>query len=84
MYHPSMNDPKEIVEKLLNTVQLALPESLAEDVKGNVLAVVKSSLSELDVVSREELEIQTAVLQKTRMKLEVLEAKLTELEEKIQ
>jgi len=78
-----MNEPKELIEKILSTVQSAMPESLADDMKNNVRAMLQSSLNDLDLVSREELEIQTAVLAKTRSKLEELEEKLKVLEEKL-
>ena len=78
-----MNDPKEFLEKAVATIQGALPSSLGDDIKNNVTAVVSKALKELDVVSREELEVQMAVLAKTREKLELLEVKLTELEKKI-
>jgi len=78
-----MNDPKDLIEKILSTVQSAMPESLADDMKSNVRAMLQSSLHDLDLVSSEELEIQKAVLAKTRSKLEELENKLKELEEKL-
>ncbi|MBE7375787.1 accessory factor UbiK family protein [Pseudomonas lopnurensis] len=46
-------------------------------------AVVQSALSKLDVVSREEFDSQMVVLARTRARLEALEAKVTELEEKL-
>jgi len=78
-----MTDPKDMIEKVISTVQAAMPENLADDMKSNIQAVLQSSLSELDVVSREELDIQTAVLEKTRAKLEEIERKLVILEEKL-
>jgi BMFP domain-containing protein YqiC len=42
--------------------------------------VLKASLSRLDLVTREEFEVQEAVLARTREKLEALEARLKELE----
>jgi BMFP domain-containing protein YqiC len=78
-----MNDPKEMLEKVLSTLQGALPESLGDDIKKNITAVVSSALKELDVVSREELEVQKTVLNKTREKLQILEDKLIELESKM-
>lgn len=78
-----MNDPKEFLEKSLSSLQEALPKSLSEDIKNNITAVVSNTLKKCDVVSREELEVQTAVLNKTREKLQILEQKLTELESKL-
>ncbi|MGH1428382.1 MAG: accessory factor UbiK family protein [Arenicella sp.] len=78
-----MNDPKEFLEKAVASIQSALPTSLGDDIKTNITAVVSKALKELDVVSREELEVQMAVLAKTREKLEMLEVKLTDLEKKL-
>ncbi len=78
-----MNDPKEFLEKAVASIQSALPASLGDDIKTNITAVVSKALKELDVVSREELEVQMAVLAKTREKLEILEVKLTDLEKKL-
>jgi BMFP domain-containing protein YqiC len=54
---------------------------MADAIKDNSLALMKSKLEEMDVVSREEFDIQTGVLAKTRTKLEVLEARLAKLEQ---
>ena len=43
--------------------------------------MLRSSLAKLDLVTREEFEVQEAVLEKTRAKLEALEARLKEMEE---
>lgn len=70
------------IEQILNAARSALPESLGEDIKGNVRTAIKGAINELDVVTREELDIQKAVLQKTRKKLQEMETLLTELEAK--
>lgn len=46
-------------------------------------AVVQGALNKLDVVSRDEFDSQMIVLARTRARLEALEAKVTELEEKL-
>ena len=43
--------------------------------------MIQSGLSKMDLVTREEFDIQTAVLSKTREKLELLETRLKELED---
>jgi len=45
-------------------------------------ALLQSGFSKLDLVSREEFDSQMAVLARTRARLEALEAKMAELEEK--
>jgi hypothetical protein len=54
--------------------------SVREDLENNFRSVLKASLSRLDLVTREEFEVQEAVLAKTREKLEALEARLEKME----
>ena len=58
----------------------ALPGDIARDVRNNSRVVVQSALEKMDLVSREEVDIQEKVLQRTRQKLEDLEARVAELE----
>lgn len=53
--------------------------SLEDTIKNSRDKIVKKSLSKLDVVSREEFEVQKKILAKTRLKLEELEKKLDQL-----
>jgi BMFP domain-containing protein YqiC len=72
------------IEDLARKLVESLPEGLRavrEDVETNFRSVLKSGLSRLDLVTREEFEVQEAVLAKTREKLEALEQRLAELEE---
>lgn len=60
-----------------------LPPGVAElkdDFEKNARAAVKSALGSLDLVTREEFDVQTAVLGRTRAKLEELEARVAALE----
>ncbi len=57
-----------------------LKQSPAKDVEHNLKAGLTSALTKLDMVSREEFDVQTEVLARTRTKLEQLEARLAELE----
>ena len=78
-----MNEPKELLNKVLSSLQGALPDNLAVDIKANISAVVAKAVKELDLVSREELDIQMQVLAKTRQQLTILEEKITDLEKKV-
>ena len=74
----------ESIENLAEKLAAAVPgglRSIREDLEHNFRAVLKSSLSKLDVVTREEFEVQEAVLARTREKLEALEAKLAQHEQ---
>ena len=82
-YHVGMNN--ESVENIASKLVEAVPEGLRavrEDLEQNFRAVLRASLSKLDLVTREEFEVQQAVLARTRDKLAALEAKLQELEQK--
>ncbi len=72
----------EITQKLAGFLPAGTHE-LTEDVRKNVRAVVSSSLSRLDLVTREEFDIQAAVLARTRARLDTLEKQLTELEARL-
>lgn len=78
-----MEKPKDVIDSILKIGRKAMPTGMADAIKDNSLALMKSKLEELDVVSREEFDIQTGVLAKTRVKLELLEARLTDLEDKL-
>ena len=69
----------EIARRLLESVPPAL-RTVQKDLETNFRAVLRSSLAKLDVVTRDEFDTQMRVLQRTREKLEQLEARLRELE----
>ncbi len=69
----------EIARRLLERVPPGL-RSMRQDLETNFRAVLRERLSRLDLVSRDEFEAQTRVLERTRSRLEALEARLTELE----
>lgn len=74
---------KESIDNIAQKLAEAVPEglrSVREDLEGNFRSVLRASLAKLDLVTREEFEVQEAVLAKTRSKLEALEARLAELE----
>jgi hypothetical protein len=60
-----------------------IESSPAKDIEKNVKAMLASSLARLDLVPRAEFEVQAQVLLKTRAKLEALEKRLAELEERL-
>lgn len=80
-----MFDSKAI-DNLADRIANAIPPGLTnlkDDVEKNVHALLQSGLSKLDMVSREEFEVQKAVLAKTRARLEELEKRVAELEQRI-
>lgn len=80
-----MFDPKKL-EQLAKQIQDAMPEPVKElgnDVEQKVRQVIQAQLGKLDVVNREEFDVQTQVLLRTRQKLTELEKKMAELEAKL-
>lgn len=80
-----MLDPKKI-EEVANKVAEAIPpgvKSMAEGLETKLKQVLQAQLSKLDFVSREEFDVQTAVLQRTREKVTLLEARLNALESRV-
>lgn len=78
-----MNRQENLVNRILDVLSERLPEGVAElgqDLRHNLAAVVKESLGKMDLVTREEFEIQTRVLARTRQRLEQLEQQLQQLE----
>jgi BMFP domain-containing protein YqiC len=63
-------------------INQVLENSPAKDIEKNVKAMMSQGFAKLDLVTREEFDIQTQVLAKTRAKLEALEARVAELETK--
>ncbi len=71
------------LDDLVRRIADSLPEGVAQinnDVRRNLKEVISASLSRMDLVSREEFEVQSAVLARTREKLERLEAQVAALE----
>ena len=68
------------LDELAARIGKALEGSPAKDIEKNVKAMLQSGLARLDLVTRQEFDIQAEVLRKTREKAERLEARLTELE----
>ena len=71
----------KILDQVSAAVSNVLPSQLSSDVKKNMRAALRSALEGLDLVTREELEVQEVVLARTREKLQELEKKIAALEE---
>jgi BMFP domain-containing protein YqiC len=61
-------------------INQALESSPVKDIEKNMKAMMTQGFSKLDLVTREEFDVQMQVLAKTRAKLEALEARVEELE----
>jgi len=74
---------KESIDKLAKTLAETVPQglrSVRDDLENNFRSVLQISLGKLDLVTREDFEVQEAVLARTRQKLEALEARLASIE----
>ncbi|HIF51528.1 MAG TPA: accessory factor UbiK family protein [Thiotrichaceae bacterium] len=77
---------KEKIEAILADVASALPEDLQffrKDIEKNLRATLNATFSKMELVTREEFDIQTASLQRTRTQLDALQEKLSKLEEQL-
>ncbi|GEA52905.1 hypothetical protein VIN01S_37090 [Vibrio inusitatus NBRC 102082] len=80
-----MFDPKKL-EQIAKQIHESMPQpvkDLGTDVDQKVRQVIQAQLNKLDVISREEFEVQTQVLLRTRQKLNEMEKKMADLEEKL-
>ena len=71
---------KHIFEEVTSKLGETIANSPAKDVEKNVKAMLSSAFNRMDLVTREEFDIQQQVLIKTRTKLVELEERLTKLE----
>jgi hypothetical protein len=74
-----MIDTKTL-DQIVNTLRSALPPNLTQDVEKNLRAALLSVFERLDLVTREEFDVQSTVLGRTRAKLEALEQQVAALE----
>ena len=71
------------IDDIARRLTRALPQSARElqsDLEKNFRAILQSSFAKLDLVTREEFEVQAQVLARTRARLEALEKRVAELE----
>ena len=78
---------KEKIEMIISDITKILPEDLnvlKDDVEKNLRATLNATFSKMDLVTREEFDIQASLLSRTREKLERLQKKLSALEEQLE
>lgn len=71
------------IDEIVNRLSDSLPPGvtkLKDDMEGQFRTVLKGAFEKMDLVSREEFDIQKAVLERTRIKLDTLQRQLDELE----
>jgi BMFP domain-containing protein YqiC len=75
-----LNKFQSVAEDVQARIGDAIKQSPAKDLEKNIRGLVQQGFQKMDLVTREEFDLQAQVLAKTRAKLEILEAKIAELE----
>jgi BMFP domain-containing protein YqiC len=75
-----MMNKSSFFDELQEKVEQMLAQSPAKDIERNVKALLGQGFAKLDLVTREEFDVQSQILARTRTKLEALEARVVELE----
>ncbi len=70
----------EKLNEISNKIREIVKNSPMPDIEKNIDALLKGMFTKMELVTREEFDIQTEVLKRTRQKLEELEKKLSEIE----
>ena len=78
-----MNPKLSFLSELQTKISEVLQQSPAKDIEKNMKAMLNQGFSKLDLLTREEFDIQSEVLQRTRARLEALEARVAELESRL-
>jgi len=76
-------DMNTFFNDLQSKINQVIENSPAKDIEKNVKAMMTQGFAKLDLVTREEFDIQRQMLEKTRNKLELVEQRLAELEAKL-
>ena len=72
-------NPLAILQEMQQKVESMLQNSPAKDVQSHIKSLMNNTFNKLDLVTREEFDIQKQVLQHTRAKLELIEKQLDEI-----
>jgi len=78
-----MSSKRQTIDELVSAVSGILPQRPADELKKNLRAALGSALDRMELVTREEFEVQQAVLLRSREKLDQLEKLVAELEKKL-
>lgn len=76
-------DKQNFFNDMQAKINQVLENSPAKDIEKNVKAMMSQGFAKLDLVTREEFDIQAQVLAKTRAKLDALEERVAELEARL-
>ena len=73
---------KNKIQEISDRISQIIENSPISDTEENINALLQSTFTKLDLISREEFDVQTQVLKRTRLKLEDLEKKIDALQTK--
>ncbi|HEY6772550.1 MAG TPA: accessory factor UbiK family protein [Oxalicibacterium sp.] len=76
-------EKSNFINDMQNKIHQVLENSPAKDIEKNLKAMMSQGFAKLDLVTREEFDVQAQVLANTRAKLEALEAQVAELEARL-
>ena len=74
---------KNVINEINSKVSEILQQSPAKDIEKNVKILLSGAFTRLDLVTRDEFDMQEEILQRTREKLMILEGKVTILEDQL-
>jgi len=78
-----MTDKPSFLHELQSKINQVMQQSPAKDLEKNMKAMLNQGFAKLDLLTREEFDVQAEVLARTRAKLEALEARVAELENRL-
>ena len=73
---------KNKIQEISDKISKIIEDSPISDIEENINALLQSTFTKLDLISREEFDVQTQVLKRTRLKLEDLDKKIDALQTK--
>ena len=74
-----MNEALEELSKRITSLIPGNVKHMQDDIESNIRSLLQTSLTKMNLVTREEFDVQSAVLQRTREKLEQLEKQIEQL-----
>ena len=80
---PSLNTMNELARKLASSVPID-SDLLRSDLERNFLGLLRGTFERMDLVTREEFDVQRKVLERTREKLAALESEISALESRME
>ena len=72
-----------MIDKLSEAIAALLPGKLSEELRDNIKATIRANLDKMNLLTREQFEIQEKVLHRTRTRVETLEKQVDELEKRL-